>query len=38
MATKDDVHGHREDCKQKKNPEMDLELTEVRERIEHLSL
>jgi hypothetical protein len=38
MATKGHGHGHREDRKQKKNPEMDLELTEIRERMEEISL
>jgi hypothetical protein len=38
MATEDHGHGHREDRKQKKNSEMDLELAEVRERIEKLVL
>jgi hypothetical protein len=38
MATKGHGCGHREDRKQKKNPEMDLELVEVRARIEKLTL
>jgi hypothetical protein len=38
MATEGHGHGHREDCKQKKNPKMDLELAEIRARMEELAL
>jgi hypothetical protein len=38
MATKVHGHGHRENCKQKKNPEMDKELVEIRVRMEELAL
>jgi hypothetical protein len=38
MATEGHECGDREDCKQKKNPKMDLELPEIRERMEELAL
>jgi hypothetical protein len=38
MATKIHGHGHREDRNQKKNPEMHLELAEIRARMEELAL
>jgi hypothetical protein len=38
MATEGHGHGGREDHKQKKNPEMDLELAEIRARMEELAL
>jgi hypothetical protein len=38
MATKGHGHCHWEDRKQKRNPEMDLELAEIRVRMEDLSL
>jgi hypothetical protein len=38
MATEGHGCGHREDHNKKKNLEMDLELAEVRERIEQLAL
>jgi hypothetical protein len=38
MATEGHGHGRREDYKKKCNPEMDLELNEIRERMEQLAL
>ena len=38
MATEGHGHGHREDRKLQKNPEMDLELTEIRARMEDIAL
>jgi hypothetical protein len=38
MVTEDHGRGHKEDHKKKKKLEMDLELTEVRARIEQLAL
>jgi hypothetical protein len=38
MATEGHGHGRREDRKKKRNPEMDLELSEIRERMEQLTL
>jgi hypothetical protein len=38
MDTEGHEHGLREGCKKKCNPEMDLELNEVRKRMEQLAL
>jgi predicted transposase YdaD len=38
MATEGHEHGRREGHKKKCNPEMDLELNEIRERMEQLAL
>jgi hypothetical protein len=38
MATEGHEHGRREGHKKKCNPEMDLELNEIRERMEQLTL
>ena len=38
MATEGHEHGIRENRKKKRNPEMDLDLNEIRERLEQLAL
>jgi hypothetical protein len=38
MATKGHGRGHWEDHKHKRNPEMDMELAEIRERMEEIAL